>query len=295
MLPYSRWSKLFVKKTSVIMGEFSFQRRYRGPLKAVLFDWAGTTLDFGSCAPAAAFVKVFKQHGIDITTEEAREPMGANKKTHIRQITQIPAVMRRWQQVFGRDPNEEDVEAMYGQFVPLQVACLRDYADLIPGCAETVEAIRHRGMKIGSTTGYTTEMMAVLTEEGKRQGFEPDAVVCATDVPEGRPAPWMCLENARQLGVYPMESIVKVDDTVPGIEAGLNAGMWTIGVARTGNEMGLSEQEIEALPSQDYRRRIERAYNRLAQSGAHYVVDAITDVPACLDDIQRRLMNGENP
>ena len=277
------------------MFEYCFTRRYGGRLKAAIFDWAGTTLDYGSCAPAAAFVEVFKQHGVDITTEEAREPMGTNKRTHIQQITQISSVNHRWQQVFGREPNEEDVEAMYGQFVPLQVACLRDYADLIPGCAETIEEIRGRGMKIGSTTGYTTEMMAVLTEEAKRQGFEPDAVVCATDVSEGRPAPWMCFENARQLGVYPMESIVKVDDTTPGIEAGLNAGMWTIGLARTGNEMGLSEQEVEALSAQDYRCRIERAYNRLAQSGAHYVVDSITDVPACLDDIHRRLMNGEKP
>jgi phosphonoacetaldehyde hydrolase len=184
---------------------------------------------------------------------------------------------------------------MFEQFVPLQVACLADYSELIPGCLETIAAIRGRGMKIGSTTGYTTEMMAVLTDQAKRQGYEPDATVCAADVPEGRPAPWMCLENARRLGVYPMESIVKVDDTVPGIEEGLNAGMWTIGLARTGNEMGLREQEISALTADDLRRRIGRAYQRMTQGGAHYVVDGIGDVPACLDDIQRRLADGEKP
>jgi len=277
------------------MNEFRFTRRYRGPLRAALLDWAGTTLDYGCYAPAVVFIEVFKRQGVEITMEEARAPMGAHKKVHIRKITQIPAVARRWEGVHGRMPNEQDVEAMFAQFVPLQVACLADYAELIPGCLETVEAMRNRGMKIGSTTGFTTEMMAILTEEAKRQGYQPDATVCAAEVPEGRPAPWMCLENARRLQIYPMESIVKVDDTVPGIEEGLNAGMWTVGLARTGNEIGLNEQEISALPEEDYRRRIERAYQRMAQAGAHYVVDAIGDVTDCLDDIERRLADGRRP
>ena len=277
------------------MNEFRFARRYQGTLKAVLLDWAGTTLDYGCCAPAVVFVEVFKRQGVEITMEEAREPMGAHKKVHIRQITQIPAVARRWQDVHGRVPNEQDVEAMFEQFVPLQIACLADYAELIPGCLEAVEAIRSRGMKIGSTTGYTTEMMAVLLAEAKRRGYDPDETVCAADVPEGRPAPWMCLENARRLGIYPMESIVKVDDTVPGIEEGLNAGMWTIGLAKTGNEVGLTEREIEALPEEEFRRRIGRAYRRMTRAGAHYVVDGISDVIDCLDDVQRRLADGERP
>ncbi len=277
------------------MNEFSFTRRYRGPLKAALLDWAGTTLDYGCCAPAVVFIEVFKRQGVEIAMEEAREPMGAHKKVHIGKITQIPAVARRWQSVHGRPPNQQDVAAMFEQFIPLQIACLADYADLIPGCLEAVEAIRKRGMKIGSTTGYNLEMMAVLTEEAKRRGYEPDATVCAAEVPEGRPAPWMVLENAKRLGLYPMESMVKVDDTIPGIEEGLNAGMWTIGLAKTGNEIGLTEQEIEALPQVQYRRQIARAYQRMTRAGAHYVVDGIADVLDCLDDIETRLARGEKP
>lgn len=277
------------------MNEFRFTRSYRGPLKAVILDWAGTTLDYGCCAPAVVFIEVFERQGVEIAIEEAREPMGAQKKMHIRKITQIPAVAERWQTIHGRPPGEQDVDAMFEQFVPLQIACLADYADLIPGCPEAVDAMRRRGMKIGSTTGYNTEMMAVLQEEAKRRGYEPDSTVCSADVPEGRPAPWMCLENARRLGIYPMESIVKVDDTIPGIEEGLNAGMWTIGLAKTGNEIGLSEQEIEALPEELYGRRIERAYRRMYSAGAHYVVDGIGDMLACLDDIESRLARGEKP
>jgi phosphonoacetaldehyde hydrolase len=184
---------------------------------------------------------------------------------------------------------------MFEAFVPLQLECLPEYADLIPGCLETVEACRKRGYKIGSTTGYTTAMMEVLLDEAKRRGYEPDSTVCAADVPAGRPEPWMCLENARQLRVYPMSACVKIDDTLPGIEEGLNAGMWTIGLAKTGNEIGLNEAEIVALDPAEYERRIERAYKRMLGAGAHYVVDGIGDILPCLDDLETRLARGETP
>ena len=115
----------------------------------------------------------------------------------------------------------------------------------IPGVVETIEECRRRGVKIGSSTGYTREIIEVVMTRARREGFVADAVLCASDVAEGRPAPWLIFENARHLGVYPMAAIAKIDDTVPGIEAGLNAGTWTIGVAKTGNEVGLSKAELD--------------------------------------------------
>jgi phosphonoacetaldehyde hydrolase len=277
------------------MHEFRFARQYRGKLQAALLDWAGTTMDYGCYAPAVVFIEVYQRKGVTISIDEAREPMGAHKKVHIRKISQIPAVAKRWEEVHGRPCSEEDVEKMFADFIPLQLNCLADYADLIPGTLETVEAMRQRGLKIGSTTGYTGEMMDLLQQEASSRGYVPDATVCATDVPAGRPEPWMCLVNAQKLGVYPMEAVVKIGDTLPDIDEGLNAGMWTIGLARTGNEMGLIETEIEALPQAEYDRRMARAYERMYHTGAHYVVDGITDVLPCLDDIERRLVRGERP
>jgi phosphonoacetaldehyde hydrolase len=252
-------------------------------------------MDYGCYAPAVVFLEVYKRKGVEITMEEARAPMGAHKKVHIRKISQDAAVAKRWQDVHGKPCTEEDVEAMFADFVPLQVGCLADYSDLIPGCLEAVDAMRKRGLKIGSTTGYTTEMMDVLVTEARNRGYEPDATVCAAEVPAGRPEPWMCLENAKRLRIYPMEAMVKVDDTLPGIEEGLNCSMWSIGLAKTGNEIGLTEAEIEALPPDDYARRIQRARTRMWQTGAHYVVDGISDILPCLDDIERRLARGERP
>jgi len=275
--------------------DFVYRRNYRGKLKAVILDWAGTTMDYGCYAPAVVFVEVYKRKGVPISMEEARIPMGAHKKVHIRKISQLDSVSKRWEEIHGRKPNEDDVDEMFADFVPLQLACLADYSDLIPGTLEAVTHFRERGLKIGSTTGYLPEMMAMLKEEASQRGYGPDSSVCAGDVPAGRPEPWMCLENAKNLGVYPMESIVKVDDTLPGIDEGLNAGMWSIGLAKTGNEIGLNQEEIEALTADELQVKLEGAYRRMWQVGAHYVVDGIWDVPIVLDLIDERLSRGERP
>ena len=275
--------------------DFVFQRSYRGGLKAVILDWAGTTMDYGCYAPAVGFVQVYERKGVPISVAEARVPMGAHKKVHIRKISRMESVAQRWQAVHGRPPSEEDVEAMFQDFVPLQLACLADYADLIPGTLEAVGEFRRRGLKIGSTTGYTTEMMAILMAEAKKRGYEPDATVCASDVPAGRPEPWMCLQNAMHLRIYPMEAIVKVGDTLPDIEEGLNAGMWTVGLAKTGNELGMNEAELGKCPPELLETRLSTAYKRMKETGAHYVVDGIWDVPPILDEINARLARGERP
>jgi phosphonoacetaldehyde hydrolase len=274
---------------------FSYRRTYRGPIEAVILDWAGCTMDFGCMAPAVVFVDVYKRQNVPITMEEARAPMGAHKRVHIQKISQLDAVRRRWQEVHGRLPTDDDVERMFTDFVPLQLQCLSDYSQLIPGTLEAVKELRSRGIKIGSTTGYLTEMMEINRRDAEKQGYVPDSTVCAADVPAGRPYPYMCLQNAINLKVTTVQACVKIDDTVPGVEEGLNAGMWTIGLAVSGNEVGLPQKEWKALPKAEQATKRERAYRRMQQGGAHYVVDSIADIMPCIDDIQARISRGEVP
>jgi phosphonoacetaldehyde hydrolase len=274
---------------------YSYRRSYCGPIEAVLLDWAGTTMDFGCMAPAVVFVEVFKRKKVPITIEEARAPMGAHKRVHIQRITELDSVRRRWQEAHGRAPNDDDVGAMFAEFVPLQLECLSTYSALIPGTLEAVAELRSRGIKIGSTTGYLTEMMKINVEDAKRQGYQPDATVCAGDVPAGRPYPYMCLQNVMKLGVSAVQACVKIDDTVPGVEEGLNAGMWTIGLAVSGNEVGMTLKQWQALAQSEQRVKRERAHTRMRQCGAHYVVDTIAEIMPCIDDIQARIRRSESP
>ena len=276
--------------------EFVYHRIYKGPVKLVIFDWAGTTLDYGCYAPAVVFVEVFKRRGVEITMEQARRPMGLKKLDHIRAISQQDEVAALWKKVHGKVCAEADVQDMFEKdFVPLQVACIADYSELIPGTVETVNELRSRGMKIGSTSGYFTEAMEINFREAKKQGYIPDVNACASDVPAGRPEPWMVLSNMQQARIFPPEAVVKIDDTKPGIAEGLNAGTWTIGLSRTGNEVGLNEKELAALPSDELKRKVDKAADGLAKSGAHYVVESIVDVPPIITEIELRLKIGDRP
>ena len=276
--------------------DFMYRRSYKGLVKLVIFDWAGTTLDYGCYAPAVVFIEVFKRRGVEITMEQARRPMGLKKLDHIRAISQQDEVAKLWKQVRGKECTEADVQDMFEKdFVPLQVACIADYSELIPGTIETVNELKGRGIKIGSTTGYFTEAMEINLREAKKQGYDPDVNACASDVPAGRPEPWMVLSNMQQARVFPPEAVVKVDDTKPGISEGLNARTWTIGLAKSGNEVGLNLQELSALPAEEVKRKVEKATEGLAKAGAHYVVESISDVPPIITEIEQRLRMGDRP
>jgi phosphonoacetaldehyde hydrolase len=274
---------------------FHYQRSYRGPVQAVIFDWAGTTVDFGSLAPVAAFTRLFATQGIDLNLDEVRGPMGTEKREHIRRLCALPQVAAAWRELHGVMPDEAVIDRLYQEFISLQIAAIRASAQLVPRCREVAAALRGRGIRIGANTGYSREMLDVLAAAAAEQGYRPDSSVCATEVPRGRPFPHMSLKNAIELEVETVHACVKVDDTVPGIEEGLNAGMWTVAVAVSGNEVGLSPADWEALSPAEQQQRRHAAYARLRASGAHYVIDSIADLLPYIEVIERRLARGEQP
>jgi phosphonoacetaldehyde hydrolase len=267
----------------------SIGQPYSGRLKAVIFDWAGTTVDYGCFAPVAVFVEVFARQGIAISTAQARAPMGLEKRDHIRAVAQMPEIDAAWRAAHGRSPNEDDIDRMYRDSVVIQTQTVTQHADLIPGALETVQRCRARGIRIGSSTGYSRAVMAALLPAAAAQGYQPDAVVCPDDVPGGRPAPWMMYQNAIQLGVYPFAAVVKVGDTIPDIEEGLNAGAWTVAVAQTGSELGLSAAEVAALSPAELDARLAPIEDKFRRAGAHYIIRTIADLPPILDQIEGRL------
>ena len=268
---------------------------YSGPLRAVVLDWAGTTVDFGCMAPVATFMQAFEESGVPITVEEARAPMGTPKWRHIQAIIQADAVRARWQEAHGKTPDDADVDALYERFLPLQVQTVEQNSGLIPGVVEAIAALRERGLSIASTTGYPREVMEVVLRVAKEQGYEPDVTICAGDTPTGRPGPFMALQALIKLSISPVQSVVKIGDTAVDIEEGLNGGMWSVGVAVTGNEVGLPLGELNSLPADDKRAVTAKATETLLAAGAHYVVDSLVDIMPVLDSIEERLAAGEKP
>lgn len=266
-------------------------------LEAVILDWAGTTVDFGSFAPTTIFVEAFAQaFGFALTLEEARGPMGLGKWDHIRALGDTPAIAARWASQFGAPMSDADVDGIYRAFMPLQIAKVADHAEPIPGTLETVAWLRERGIKIGSCSGYPREVMDVLIEAAARHGFRPDHVVATGEVAAGsRPGPWMALQNVIALGVGDVAGCVKVDDSAPGIHEGRRAGMWTVGLSLSGNESGLSLPQFLSIDAPQRAAVRRRASVNLAAAGAHYIVDTIAELPETLLQIEARIARGERP
>ena len=279
------------------MSDFVYNRSYRGKVKAVILDWSGTTADAYVVAPAVVFVEVFKKHGVEISMSEARGPMGLRKDLHIKALTEVPEIAERWKKVHGKHPSQAEVDRMFADFVPMQLKCLRQYAGLLPGVAEVTKRLRSSGIKIGSTTGFTRVMVDILEEEAAKQGYKLDSSVAGDEVAHGaRPGPFMVYKNLDNLGIYPIQSVVKVDDTTSGVGEALNAGCWGIGVARYSNYMDMDTPDQDrTLPKQEIERRLEKTRDILRKAGAHYVIDSIAEIEPVIEDINARLSRGEKP
>ncbi|MCH7635363.1 MAG: phosphonoacetaldehyde hydrolase [Proteobacteria bacterium] len=276
---------------------FVYERSYRGKVKALILDWSGTVADAYVLAPAVVFSEVFKKHGVEISMFEARGPMGLRKDLHIKALTETPEIRHRWKEIKGKDPDQGDVDAMFEDFVPMQLDCLRQYTGLLPGVAEVVQRLQKQGIKIGSTTGFVRPMVDVLEKDAKKQGYVPDASVAGDEVEHGaRPKPFMVYKNLDMMDVHPIQSVIKVDDTISGIGEALEAGCWGVGVSLYSNYMDIdSLAHAESLSDEEMARRLDHTNEILQKAGAHYVIDSLTDIEPVIEDVNRRLARGERP
>ncbi len=276
---------------------YTYSRTYKGPVQALVLDWSGTIADAYVIAPAVVFVEVFKNQGVEISMEEARGPMGLRKDLHIKELTKDPVISARWESIKGKAPEQSDVDAMFADFIPAQLACLPKYTTALPGVLDVLNELQKQGLKIGASTGFIRSMVDVLLADIVKQGFTPDATVAGDEVIHGaRPAPHMVWKNLDIMGISEIKSVVKCDDTVSGVGEALNAGCWGIGLVRYSNYMNINTLEEEATLSEaEIARRMAHTRKILEQSGAHYVIDSLVDLPAVLDDINARLARGEKP
>ena len=280
-----------------VTSDYVYSRGYRGKVKGIVLDWSGTTADIYVLAPAVVFVQVFKKHGVEISMAEARGPMGLRKDLHIKELTEVPEIRERWKGVHGSYPDQGSVDAMFADFVPMQLACLREYTTLLPHVAEVTQKFQKDGIKIGSSTGFVRPMVDVLEEDAKKQGYTPDASVAGDEVEHGaRPKPFMVYRNLDLMDIHPIQSVVKVDDTVSGVGEALEAGCWGVGIAAYSNYMDIDSMEHAAsLSEAEMDRRLKVTREILRKAGAHYVIDTFDQLPEVIADVNARLARGERP
>lgn len=265
-------------------------------MEGVLFDWAGTTVDFGCFAPVNVFVQIFKAAGIDVTIAEARIPMGMLKRDHLKAMLDMPNINKKWQDKYGRSFNEQDIDALYSSFESLLLASLKEYTQPLPAVVETVQELRKTGLKIGSTTGYTDSMMAIVTQGAKEKGYEPDFWITPDSTNcIGRPYPYMIFRNMEALRLSAPWKVVKIGDTAADIKEGLNAGVWSIGVVIGSSQMGLSFDEFASLSELEKKRVIKNTEQAFLEYGADFTIKTMKELPGLIENINTLLREGKRP
>jgi len=248
-----------------------------------IFDWAGTVVDFGCRAPLKALLEAFARHGVELTEGEARRDMGKAKADHVRALLAMPRVAGAWAKANGKPPSHEDIESLMRDLGPLMRDQAALAATLIDGARATVDALRAAGLRIASSTGYTREMMAPVLARAAAQGYAPDHLVCAGETPQGRPSPLMIYKACAELGIWPLSRVIKIDDAEAGVAEGRAAGAFTVGVAASGNGVGLSAEALAALPAAERSARIAASRKTLSDAGADLVIDSVADLIPALE------------
>ena len=276
---------------------FSAKLAMQGSLKVqlVVFDWAGTLVDYGCLAPVRAFLQAFARSQIMLTMPQVRWSMGLHNYEHIVNLLEMPPVSSQFLKVHERPWTDMDAMRIYDDLGPLLIDACRQFSLLTPGVVEVAAELRQRGIKIGTTTDYARAIAEGVYDGAQLQGFEADANVAADDTLAGRPAPWMMFKLMADLDVYPPASVVKIGDTIPDVEEGLAAGCWSLGCTATGSEVGLALADWQGLPEGDRNAHLDRAARKLSGAGAHYCIPSLVELPRIIDRINQRLETGEKP
>lgn len=242
-------------------------------MECVIFDWAGTTVDYGCFAPVQAFVEIFRHYGIEPAMEEVRKPMGLLKRDHIKAMLSMERIRKLWLELYQKEPSERDIDAMHRMFQDKLMGILDKFAAPKPYVTETVKALRSMGLSIGSTTGYTDQMMEIVVPKAREQGYSPDAWFSPNSVNNmGRPYPFMIFENMKALKIASVDKVLKVGDTISDIREGKNAGVYTIGVVEGSSELGMTQEEYEAFTKAQKDAAVMRVKERFMRAGADAVI-----------------------
>jgi phosphonoacetaldehyde hydrolase len=245
--------------------------RYRGRVKLVVLDTAGVVCDGpqdlkrqypgddgkGVKAPVVAFDETLRKYKLSVDWATIRKPMGLFKRTHLQRLLEDERVATLFEKQYGRPWAEKDLETMFADFRPIldDVIVREDLARPIEGTKECIASLREGGMLIGCDTGYTASASGLLNAVlAKQYGITFDVTTNAEEV-KGRPSPFMVFDCMDKADVYPVEAVVKVDDTRAGMHEGRHAGAWTVGVYETGNDTYEQLNDVEPdflIPSVKY-------------------------------------------
>ncbi len=194
-------------------------------IEMVAFDMAGTTIDdHGSVYEALR--RCVEETGASVAMADLQLWMGTDK------VEAITALMA----LGGIDPTPESVEEAFVRFREILAESYRDRPPVaLPGVEDTLRALRARGVAVALTTGFSSDVASALLDSlgwtiGSRPSDLLDAVVTTSDVPAGRPAPYLIHHAMQLVGVQDVRAVLAAGDTLVDVRAARNAGGIAVGV-----------------------------------------------------------------
>lgn len=121
-----------------------------------------------------------------------------------------------------------DAQAFWPRISAELYALIDTQLEPFPDALETLAELRARGIPVAVASSSPRER---LDRTLAHVNLSFSVSVAGDEIEHGKPAPDMFLEAARRLDV-PAERCVVVEDSAPGVQAGIAAGMPTLGVCR---------------------------------------------------------------
>lgn len=255
-------------------------------IEAVIFDWAGTTVDYGCFAPVQAFQNAFEAYGLHPTFDEIRQPMGMLKIDHIKTMLDMDSLKKEFQTVYQRSYTDADIHQIYHIFEKELMKGIDKHTKIKPYVIETVQKLRDMGIKIGSTTGYTDMMMKPVLESAKEQSYQPDCWYSPDATNHfGRPYPYMIFKNMMSLNIASVHHVLKVGDTVSDIKEAVNAGVYAVGVIEGSSLMGYSEEEYQLLSPTKKEKAVAKVKQIYVDNGVNAVILNLSELPQLIETL----------
>ena len=261
-------------------------------IRGCIFDLGGTIVDRYSLTPLLSFKQIFINRGINVYHKMITKDMGKNKLNHIESILNEPFIRNQWIQKYNNKPDNSDIEELFNEFKTIQCKNTIKYIDILPDTKSTIELLQENyKIKIGITTGFDKETTDNVITKLLKNDIYVDSYISSTclDKP-GRPEPYMIEENMRKLKIDNPNEIIKVDDTNVGIEEGLNAKCWTVGVAEWSINMDIeSFGEIDELEYNHKlkNKKLKESRLQLEKSNPHFIIDSLYKLPQIINNINK--------
>lgn len=255
-------------------------------IRAVIFDLAGTTIDYGNQAPALAIRKAFKQFGVEVSLKELQCNAEWEPLVQIKRIMTESDVQKRW---YIKHPDvslEEGISQVAKWFNRNILEILPQIAKVKSGLPTLISYFRTQGIRFATTTRYTNEMLAKILPLVSEQGFDPQINITAADFEDSADVgPEMVRQAMTKLRIRNAQSVIKVGDTPRDIYEGKAAGVITIGMIEGSSLIGLSQSEFSVLPFAHRNSLKNRVAAELEKAGADYVVENTKDLMRLIKEL----------